>query len=125
MQDSQLCDYTPLIEVKYEAVPDGNYPTGLAHETRAMIAIATRKTSKTTWLNEEPAASPEAAANETIANTNIASVMQMERSKAPKPCDCCLHTQREPLITIAKRIKRSMTLSAIPIADRILRPGAK
>lgn len=90
-----------------------------------MIAIATRKISRTPWLNAEPAANPEAAVKETIAKTRTANVTQIERSRAPKPCDCCLHTQREALITIAKRTKTSITLSAIPMAGRILRPAAK
>ena len=87
-----------------------------------MTAIATRKISKTPRLSEEPAANPEAAVKETIAKTRIASVTQTDRSRAPKPCDCCLHTQREALITIAKRTKRSITLSVIPMAGGFYAP---
>lgn len=94
-----------------------NHSAGLfAHDIRATIAIATRKMSRTPWLNEEPAASPEAAVKETVAKISSAKVMQIDNRSGPNPCAGCFHTQRETLITIVRRIRKSMTVSAIPMA---------
>jgi len=110
-----------------EIIPGGtDYWTGLfAQEKRATIAVTTRNRSKTPRPNEELSATPYAAVKETSAKTSNASVMQTDKSKGPKPCDCCLQTQREALITMAKRTRTSAMLKAIPMEDRILRPAAE
>jgi CheY-like chemotaxis protein len=111
----------------FEIIPGGtDYWTGLfAQEKRATIAVTTRNRSKTPRPNEELSATPYAAVKETSAKTSNASVMQTDKSKGPKPCDCCLQTQREALITMAKRTRTSAMLRAIPMEDRILRPAAE
>jgi len=110
-----------------EIIPGGtNYWTGLfAQEKRATNAVTTRNRSKTPRPNAELSATPYAAVKETSAKTSNASVMQTDKSSGPKPCDCCLQTQREALITMAKRTRTSAMLRAIPIEDRILRPAAE